>query len=314
MKRIFLICISLLFATLSFAQTVKKPTIMLLPSNHWCSSRYFTKVLDNEGVKHIVNDYESAFRTDAELQQVVSKIGELMTSLGYDLKDFMMENKALNDQMLEEQVVMSKSGASVFETPLDMIRRTVKCDIELYVDWNIIKEGDKKTVQFTIEAFDSYTNKLIATSTGIGKPSKKSIAYQIEDAVSDKIKSFDSQLNLFFSEQLKRGREICLSVRIWESAPIDLEEEFEGEELIDHIQLWMENNTVDSAFQLKIASESRAEFEQVRIPCFDDSGMAIDARTFAIRLRKYLSKEPFNIDSKVVTSGLGKCILIIGEK
>jgi hypothetical protein len=121
---------------------------MLLPSNHWCSSRYFTKVLDNQGVKHIVNDYESAFRTDAELQQVVSKIGELMTSLGYDLKDFMMENKALNDQMLEEQVVMSKSGASVFETPLDMIRRTVKCDIELYVDWNIIKEGDKKAVQF----------------------------------------------------------------------------------------------------------------------------------------------------------------------
>ena len=99
-----------------------------------------------------------------------------------------------------------------------------------------------------------------------------------------------------------------------ENGDVVAEEEFEGEELIDHIQLWMENNTVDSAFQLKIASESRAEFEQVRIPCFDDSGMAIDARTFATRLRKYLSKEPFNIDSKVVTSGLGKCILIIGEK
>ena len=314
MKKLLLLLAISIMATAVSAQQAKKPTIMLLPSDHWCSVRYFTKVLDNQGVKQTINDYDSAFRTDAELPQVVSKVGELMTSLGYDLKDFMMENKALNDRMLEEQVTMSKSGASVIETPLDMLRRTVKYDIELCVDWDIISEGNKKAVRFTIEAFDSYTNKRIATSTGVGKPSSKGIAYQIEGIISDKINTFDSQLKQFLSKQQVSGREVRLSVRMWDSAAIDLEAEFGGKELIEYIQLWLKANTVNSAFNLTNATESRAQFEQVMIPCFDDSGMAIDARAFVSKLRKYLRKEPFNIESKVVSRGLGEAILIIGEK
>ena len=113
MKRLFIIWTSLLVATLSFAQVAKKPTIMLLPSDHWCSARYFTKTFDNLGAKQTINDYDAAFREDAELPQVVSKVGELMTKYGYDLKDYAMESKALNDRMLEEQVTMSKSSSAL---------------------------------------------------------------------------------------------------------------------------------------------------------------------------------------------------------
>lgn len=314
MKRLTLLLVSVILTACVYAQEGKKPTIMLLPSAHWCSARYFTKTLDNQGVKQIINDYEAAFRDDVELPQVVSKVGELMTSLGYDLKDFMMENKALNDRMLEEQVTMSQVGAMVIESPLDMLRRTVKYDIELLVDWSIINEDGKKAIQFTIEAFDSYTNKRIATSTGVGKPSNKGVAYQMEDAVSDKIKTFDSQLKRFLATQQVRGREVRLSVRVWDSSPIDLEEEFGDKELIEHIQLWLKENTVNSVFNLTDATESRAQFEQVMIPCFDDMGMAIDARSFAAKLRKYLRKEPFNIQSKIITRGLGEAIIVIGEK
>ena len=209
---------------------------------------------------------------------------------------------------------MSKSGATITETPLDMLRRSVKYDIELCVDWDIINEGGKKAVRFTLEAFDSYTNKRIATSTGIGKPSDKGVVYQIEDAVSDKMKGFNEQLTSFLHTQQVKGREIRLSLRVWDSSPIDLEEEFGDKELIEYIQLWLKENTVNSSFSLANVTESRAQFEQVMIPCFDDMGMAIDARAFAAKLRKYLRKEPFNIQSKIVTRGLGEAILVIGEK
>ena len=230
MKRLFSIWTSLLVATLSFAQAAKKPTIMLLPSDHWCSARYFTKTFDNLGAKQTINDYDAAFREDAELPQVVSKVGELMTKYGYDLKDYAMESKALNDRMLEEQVTMSKSGAMIVETPLDMLRRTVKYDIELCVDWEVIKDGSRKAVRFTIEAFDSYTNKRIATATGIGEASNKAIAYQIEDIVTKNLKAFDKQLKDFLDKQKKSGREVRLSVQIWDSAPVDLEEEYDDME------------------------------------------------------------------------------------
>ena len=285
-----------------------------MPKQQRNQPRYFTKTFDNLGAKQTINDYDAAFREDAELPQVVSKVGELMTKYGYDLKDYAMESKALNDRMLEEQVTMSKSGAMIVETPLDMLRRTVKYDIELCVDWEVIKDGSRKAVRFTIEAFDSYTNKRIATATGIGEASNKAIAYQIEDIVTKNLKAFDKQLKDFLDKQKKSGREVRLSVQIWDSAPVDLEEEYDDMELIDYIQLWLKENTVNSAFNLTNATESRAAFEQVMIPCFDDNDMPMDARAFAAKLRKYLRKEPFMLQSKVVTRGLGEAILVIGEK
>lgn len=314
MRRFFLTTLGLLGICYLFAQDVKKPSVMLLPSDHWCSVRYFTKTFDNQGVKQIINDYEAAFRDDNELSAVVSKVGELMTSLGYELKDYTMESKALNDRMLEEYVTVSKSGSSIAETPLDMLRRTVKYDIELCVDWDVINEKGKKAVRFTIEAFDAYTNKRIATSTGLGKPSNKGIAYQIEDAVAEKIKSFDKQLKAYMENQSRVGREIRLSVQVWDSASFDLEKEFDDKELVEHIQDWLNENTINSAFNLVDVTESRAQFEQVMIPCFDKNNKPIDARSFALQLRKHLSNEPFNIQSKIVTRGLGEVILILGEK
>jgi hypothetical protein len=55
-------------------------------------------------------------------------------------------------------------------------------------------------------------------------------------------------------------------------------------------------------------------FEQVRIPLFDEAGTPIDARSFGKKLQKYLKKEPFLIDVKLMTRGLGEVILVLGEK
>jgi len=42
--------------------------------------------------------------------------------------------------------------------------------------------------------------------------------------------------------------------------------------------------------------------------------MPMDTRRFVTELRRYLSKEPFNITSKVLTKGLGRADLVLGEK
>ena len=67
MKSKICLTILLLCSMITFAQTAKKPTIMVIPSDHWCSTRYFTTVIENQGKKVTVNDYEAAFREDAEL-------------------------------------------------------------------------------------------------------------------------------------------------------------------------------------------------------------------------------------------------------
>lgn len=288
---------------------------MILPSDNWCTQRYFTRPFDNQGATVKIPDYQRAFMEDTELPQVISKVGGVLTGMGYSLKDAEMEIKSLGVKQAEDNVMTSKSsGASIAETPLDILKRRMKSDIVIQVWWNIEKDPKGKVVSFTLEAFDAYTNKRIATATGNSKPTNEAIPIVLEKAVKENVKEFDRQLDRWYDDQTKNGREIALTVRCWDNWDNDLETEYDGEELTDHIQQWLRQNTVNGSFNLSDGTESFAQFEQVRIPLTDNNGKAIDARSFATALRKHLQKAPYDITSKVVIRGLGEAILILGEK
>lgn len=312
-KTILLFCAFLL--ALSAASQTKKPTIMILPSDNWCTQRYFMITYDNQGTDVKVPNYQQAFQEDTELGQVISKVGGVLTSLGYSLKDAEQEIKSLNVKQTEDNVTMSKtSGAQLVESPLDVLKRCVKSDIIIQIWWKLNREAAGRSASFTLEAFDAYTNKRIATSTGTTKASTDAIPVLLEKAVKEHIKPFDKQMDEWFADQQRNGREISLTIRCWDNWDKDLETEFGGEKLTDCIQSWLQKNCVNGAFNLSDGTESFAQFEQVRIPLADERGRAMDARAFATKLRKQLQQPPYNITSKVIIRGLGEAVLILGEK
>ena len=307
------IALLLLCSIITFAQTAKKPTIMVIPSDHWCTSRYFTKTMDNQGKKVTINDYEAAFREDAELYNVAAKIGEIMAADGYPVKDYMQEYKSLMDEQTEEEVTMSSMGSMIEETPLDMLRRRVKYDIELRVDWTVNKEANGKSISVNIAAIDTYSNKQVAAANGTSEAAYMIVVRLIENALLEQMSNFALQLNKHFEDLQTNGREISLQIRCWDSGMITLEDENEdGDELIDVIAEWIEDNTVKGAYNLASNTETRAKFEQVRIPMFNEKGRAMDARMFANQLRKYLREQ--SIECKVMNKGLGEAVLVLGEK
>lgn len=312
MKRYFSLLL-LLVSLVSSAQA-KKPTLMILPSDNWCTQRYFMTTYDNQGLKVSVPDYQTAFREDLELGPVISKVGEMLTNCGYSLKDCEQELKTINLRIAEDNLTMSREGASLVESPLDILKRRTKSDIIIQIDWRVNKENGGKSITYTLEAFDAYTSKRIATSTGTGPVSNESIPRMLETAVKGHIQAFDKQMDSFNSELHKNGREIVLTVRCWNSWENDLETEYDGEELTDCIQQWLRKNTVNGVFNLTDATESFLQFEQVRIPLYDEDGIAMDAREFATELRKYLRKKPFEIPAKVMVRGLGEAVIVLGEQ
>ena len=314
MKKCLLIFLAvMLWQCAALAQ--KKPTVMLLPSDNWCNQRYFMTSFSDQGSTVKVPDYQKAFVEDTELPQVISKIGGILTGLGYSLKDAEQAIKSLNIRTAEDNVTSSKaSGAALAETPLDVLKRRVKSDVIIQIWWKLNRDGEGRSASFTIEAFDSYTNKRIATSTGTTKESDEPVPVLLEEAVKDNIKPFDKQMDDWYADQQRNGREITLTVRCWDNWENDLESEYDGEELTDCIQNWLQGNTVNGAFNLSDGSETFALFEQVRIPLFNDKGRETDARMFATELRKYLQKPPFGITSKVMVRGLGEAIIVLGEK
>lgn len=288
---------------------------MILPSDNWCTQRYFTTTYQNQGTTVRVPDYKLAFQEDSELGGVIGKIGAMLTDLGYSLKDCEQEIKNISVRTAEDNVTMSKtSGASLVESPLDMLKRRTKSDIIIQLGWQVNRENQGKSVTFTLEAFDAYTSKRIATATGTSEPSTDIIPRMLERTVQSHIRDFDRQMDNYFRDLRRHGREIVLAVRCWDSWENDLETEYDGEELTDCIQQWMRDNTVDSSFSLTDGTENFAQFEQVRIPFFDSKGNALDARAFATSLRKYLQQEPYHITSKVLVRGLGEVIIVLGEK
>lgn len=292
----------------------KKPTLMILPSDNWCSMRLFTTTYDNQGVATKIPNYVQAFQDDAELSAVISKVGGVLTNLGYSLKDAEQSLKTLNNRQAEDNITMSKnSGSTIAESPLDNLKKVAKADVIIQLWWKVNKESTGKSVSFTLESFDAYTNKRLGSSSGTGPVSSEIVPVLLEQAVLNNISDFDSQMTAFYDDINANGREIVLNVKRWDDWEHDLETDFDGNTLLDIIEDWLNENTVNSSFNLSDASENFAMFEQVRIPLNNEKGRALDARNFVLGLQKHL-KTKYEIPSKLMVRGLGETNLIIGEQ
>lgn len=311
--------LKLTFAILLFACSglfaQKKPTLMILPSDNWCSMRYFMTRYDSQGQTIETPDYQQAFRQDTELPLVISKIGQLLTAKGYSLKDAEMQLKNIAQRTAEDNMTQSRStGAALAESPLDVLKRRAKADIIIQIGWSVDATGSENPITFTIEAFDSYTSKRIATSTGTMRGTADNIARNLQDAVSKNLKPFCKQMDDWYGDMERNGREIVLNIRTWEDWDGSLDDEFGGKELLSAIQSWLKVNTIKGQFNLSDATDDMAQFEQVRIPLETADGTALDARAFARKLQVYLKGAPFNIQSKLMMRGLGEATLVLGEK
>ena len=294
----------------------KKPTLMILPSDNWCTQRYFMTEFNNQGTKIQIPDYKAAFQQDVEIGQVISKIGSLMVDRGFPLKDAEQELKNIEARNAEDNMTTSTtSGSEIAESPIDKLKKTAKADILIQIWWKVNKTDQGKSVSFILEAFDSYTSKRIASSSGTSQPSQKEIVpVLLEKAILENIETFTNQLQLHFNDMFDNGREIIMTVKCWESWDKNFETEINGEELTDHINKWMQENTVKSRFNMSDATENRIRFEQVRIPLYNKNNQPLDARQFAKDLQKFLKAPPFSFEVKLMTRGLGEAILVVGEK
>ncbi|MBO7446664.1 MAG: hypothetical protein J6T86_09690 [Bacteroidales bacterium] len=294
---------------------VKKPTLTILPSDNWCAARYFMTTYDNQGTEVKIPDYLTAFQQDSELPMVIANVGALLTDFGYSVKDAEQELKAITARAQEDNVTTSTTSRSYLsESPLDVLKRRVKADILLQIWWKVNKEAVGHSVSFTIEAFDTYTSKRIATYSGTSAASEEIIPRLLANTIRDNITTFDKQLTSWYNRMETNGREIVLTVRCWDNWDKNLETEFDDKELTDWIDEWMASNTVNGQYNLTDGTENFAQFEQVMIPLCDANGKALDARAFAVQLQRYLKKEPFLITAKVMIRGLGEAILVLGEK
>lgn len=305
-----------LMATLAFGQ-IKKPELMVFPSDAWCiNNGYYTEV-ENMGVTEKVPNYKQALQENVELKLAIAKINDLMAERQFPLQSLEQAIKNVELRRTEDDLTTSKNGNLVAESPLDELSRAAKADIILELTWDVKTLGPKHSVSYILEAKDAYTGKSIGAVSGAGTPSMTAdVDALLEEAIVANIDNFNIRLQDYFTEMQTIGREIVLDIKVFDNnaAGIDLESEYGEDELIDIISRWMFQNTVSGRFSMPYASENMVNFTQVRIPIYDDYGIPVDANAFAKKLARMLKKEPYNIPSKVLVKGLGRAVIILGEK
>lgn len=310
----FLLLSIVLVSNLLVYSQARKPTIMVVPSDNWCYTNNYIMEHDIHGRLVTIPNYQRALIESSELHLVISKINEMMAERGFPLKSLESTIKSMDQQAAEDILLVSRSGADIIETSIDRLKTVANADIWLQISWNINQMGPRRSISFTLQGIDAYTNKQIAGASGTGPPSLSvETPVMLEEAVISHIDNFNYQLQRHFNDLFENGREIVFRVVTFSSFIGDLENEYGGYELHEIIENWVAENTVKNRFSLSQASENRMFFEQVRIPLYDQRNRAIDARSWARSLQRTL-KDNYNIDSKLMTSGLGQAQLVIGER
>jgi hypothetical protein len=316
MKSKIILIFVLLFISINliFSQA-KKPSIMIVPMDNWMQENGFMTKINSMGEEISYPDYRKATLENSDLINVISKVGELMSERGFPTKDLEASLKSIEAQQAEDAMLSSKSGADISESPIDRLKKVAKADIWMQINWKVITKGPKKKVDFTIRGIDAYTNNQIATSSGTGEFAMGVEPVELlREAILANLDLFNGQLLSHFDDMFENGRVISFRIKVWDDWDYDLEtEEFGNEELGILIEDWMGDNTVNNKFSTVDATESMMFFDQVRIPLFNEKGRAIDARRWGNGLRKYLRTE-FEIESKLMSQGLGQVQLILGSK
>ena len=314
MRKLFFVCSLTMYTVVAFSQA-KKPTIMIVPSDVWCNQNGYVMEFDNQGKKTKVPDFKKAFQENTDLLLVISKINELMADRGFPLKNLESSLKSLESESAEDAMLTSKDGGEINESPIDKLKKVAKADIWIQVTWTVNTIGPKKSITFNLQGLDAYSDKQIAGASGTGAPSfTAEVPVLLEEAVLSQIDNFNVQLQGHFDDMFTNGREVVLRIKTWNSWGYDLEsEDFGDDELSNHIEKWVSDNTLQGKFNTTDVTEHMMLFEQVRIPLADESGKAIDTRKWANGLRKYL-KDNYQIESKLMMKGLGQAQLVLGSK
>lgn len=297
-----------------FAQA-RKPNLMVIPSDGWCKRNNAMEIYDNQGVQEKIPSYSNAV-LNSDLMNVISKINILMADRGFPLKDLSQEIKNVKLNNAEDDAIMSKGGATIAESPIDLLKRKAKSDIILEIDWQINSLGPKKSITYNLRGLDAYTGNQVAGAQGTGSPSfSAGVPLLLEAAVLVNMDNFTNQLQAHFDDLFENGREIRMNLLVFENENnVDLETEYDGDELVEIIDDWMSENTVGGRYNKSVSTETMANYEGVRMPIYDAKGSANDAGKFARNLRKFLRGAPYNLTSKVIEQGQGGVKLIIGDK
>ena len=123
MKRSIITCLLGAVTLLASAQ-IKKPELMVIPSDVWCITNGYYYSVDNMGTSVNVPNYKQALQENMGLKLAIAKLNDLMAERQFPLQSLEQAIKNLEQRRAEDNLTVSKAGNELAESPLDELART----------------------------------------------------------------------------------------------------------------------------------------------------------------------------------------------
>lgn len=318
MKKLISLLVFIAFFTGIAMSQAKKPKLMIIPSRTWFTQNNFmTEYTDISGNVQKTPDFQAAFDNNAEISMIIGAMQDFMTNEGYKVEDLKSSLAKIQNRSARDN--MTTAGGGLQQSPIDMLNKTAKADINVELFYTIKKDGPYKYIEFNVSAVDAYSNTPVSTGN-IGRGTSASstdLVNQLEEAVLSFKDKFISDMDRYYERLFENGRQIVVRCTLAENSGTNYEQEYNDEELGQLIENWVSDNAMKSNYSLSDKTENELFFDDVRIPMtyVDKNGntKGTDANWFAGNLRKYIESITGE-KCKVDFIGLGEINIILGGK
>ena len=285
-----------------------KPTIMVVPSDQLLKKYGALEVVTIKGATYNDRDYSKYLLTNINNKAVVSVFQDEFLKLGYPLTDLEQSLKSLGDRQAlnaADNVAADAKTLLLQKASPDII---IEVDYQLSMDNSDMNFG--KTLDYTITAYDAFTNKSISSKTVTGVKGKD-LKEMLTTSLHKNVKSLTNEIKNYFVDIMTQGREITVCFNVAKGAKINLASECAtGDTYSDWIMDYMDLNTKKGTYKLQSNTDYELYFTNVRIPVLREDGTQFSAYHWARKCINGL-KEDCGVKASNQVQGLGEVQIII---
>ncbi|MCH5229967.1 MAG: hypothetical protein J1F12_08265 [Muribaculaceae bacterium] len=304
----------LLGSGMIWAQKVMTPPhVLVVPDLTYCKQNGFIQTFDNMGVIEEIPDYEMALKEDPTLHNALTQIEQLITDRNSSI---VIVDLPETINLMKKDAAMSNANAgSEAESVEEAIIRNSEADILVKVYYDLLSQGPRYRVSYTLAGVDAYTGQKFAPVEGMGPNSTDSNpAVLLREAVYQNMDPFLTKLTTYYENMLKNGRMVSFDFKITDSSPYSMSTPLkDGLTLQDVIDDILYDNSVDGGGLERVKSGSTfLQYSGVYIPLITTirgRQRRQSAKDVAQRVVNELTLYGINADYKV--SGLGKVNIFI---
>lgn len=291
------------------------PQIMVIPGDQTLQNFKCLKTERANGREYIIRDYRNYMLKDDRARRIISAIQTAFNNQNYPLNDFEQTLKQLDTQEatdmadnLEKDAKTQLLAVAQPDIILELNYDTSRDKMSL-TSHNYNQKGEKN-INFTLNAIDAYTQKVVATMTA-SNIKGESTTETIQAEIGKNMPQFQSDIQKYFSDILTRGRDVTVRIAIAKGCNVNLSDEsIEGDTYADWIIDFIKTHTVKGAYKLQRNTDKELYFVNCRIKLLNEDGTQYGVYDWTRDLAKSLRK---NLGLKVTNKaqGLGEILLVV---